>query len=556
MLPVALPVLSVKLPKLTVPLPLRVPSVVLPCRARVVVRPPVTVVTGAPVRRPAPASVSVPPFTATTMAADVPLSTLAPTEVRLPPPRLALLATVALFSATVVALSVPLPLSRPFRFSVATVSRPASVNVASGLTVTTAVLARRSALPRVSVPVLATSTCSAPDVPNVPVTAIVPASTRTDPLKASALPAIVKVVPAPCLTKLPPLLLSRPEKLLLAEGKRVSVALPMLMVPAPFSAARVWLPPSSSVAAAATVTLVVAERRLAAARVSVPPSSCSAALAAVPVSEASPVTRSWLPPKFASTEAPVVNVVLAVSVFGGPSSTPPRLSVATVSLPVSTSRPPLFTVTAAPLSTRSALPRVRVPALFTVTALTLAKPLSVPEPVTTRLLPARLAFTTPPVSSVCVVAVKAKGPFSVPASVLLAMVSLPPNSSVPPCSSSTELLFKRPALPSVSRPLPTRRLPLNVPLSVLVPVEVSRLLATNAVLTPVLPPLSAMALAIRLAEPVPVSAPLSVRLAMVSVAFRLKARVPPPPTLTLPELASTSLPLNCNVPALTVVNPV
>ena len=368
---------------------------------------------------------------------------------------------------------------------------------------------------------------------------MVPASTRVMPVKALALPANVKV-PAPCLTKLPAALpLRLPEKLLLPVGASVSAALPMLMVPAPFSAARVWLPPSSSVAPLATSTPVVGARRLAKASVSVPPVICKAVLSAVPVSVASSVTTSRLPPRLASTEAPVVSVVSAVSLRPTPSSSPPRLSVATVSLPASTSRPPLFTVTAAPSATRLAVaPRVSVPPLLTVTAPTSAWPSSVPLPVTSRLVPARLVprLTTPPVCKVCEVAVKVKAPPSVPASVLVPMVSLPPSVSAPPPRTLTLLLL----------PMRSAAVVASVPLTFTVAAF------NSAPRLAVAPPSTLAVVVVKL--PAPTSAPLSVRLLMVSALPTLS--VPLLPTLTLPVSASTSLAPKASVPPVTVVRPV
>ena len=169
--------LSVKLPRFTAPLPARLPNVRPPCNTSVAA--PATAAAGAAVRRFAPASVSVPPFTASVMAADVPLSRLVPLEVRLPPPRLAV--TMPLSSATLLALSVLvlpglLP-SVPVRTSEAMLTSPASVIEAPLRTTTAAVLASRSAPVSTRLPPFTSSVCEA----SVPASVSVPASTRVLP---------------------------------------------------------------------------------------------------------------------------------------------------------------------------------------------------------------------------------------------------------------------------------------------------------------------------------------------------------------------------------------
>ena len=165
---------SVKLPRFTAPPPARLPSVNAPCIASVA--PPATVATGAAVRRSALASVSVPPFTAKVVAADVPSRRLVPAALRLPPPRLA--RTVPLSKATLLALSVPVPPSVPVRASELMRSLPVSVIKASLRTATVAASARRSAPVSTRLPPFTSRLSEA----SVPANVSVPASTRVFPV--------------------------------------------------------------------------------------------------------------------------------------------------------------------------------------------------------------------------------------------------------------------------------------------------------------------------------------------------------------------------------------
>ena len=151
------------------------------------------------------------------------------------------------------------------------------------------------------------------------------------------------------------------------------------------------------------------------------------------------------------------------------------VSVPTVSVPPSSSVAPLPTTTSALLFRRSALPSVKLPPL-TLTALLAALPFSVEEPLTSSVVPARLASTTAPVCSVVVLLAVSvcPTPSRWPASTRLATVSAPVSRSVAgPSTVTVAASARRSAAVRLKVPLLTTTSPAALPPRLLLPLTVS-----------------------------------------------------------------------------------
>ena len=410
----ALPVVSVKLPMLTLPLPARLPMAELLPSARL---PPVSTVTKEPVPRlPPVSSVSAPPFgTFTTVASTAAATEPAPVAVSVP------------------VVSVPLPATLaglptvPFKVRLLTVSAAPRLSVPPLATVRFAPSASTLAAPVESVPPLLMDTVL---VSAARFSVAVPVTT------SAALPPSSAFTTAPVCSVWPPVLVRR--------------LVPPLSVPALVKLATVSSPararPLPAVAVITTPVLLARCGPLPES-VSTPPFSVSAVLPlTVPLSVLLPVTSSVAVDRLAATTAPLPRVLppVVVSVWPLPSRLPPALSVATVVSAAKVRLPPVAMLRLAAVPRLPAALSESAPPFGTFTvvassaAATVPVPwavsvprLSAPVPATVAALPAVPASVRLPMVSLALLTVRLR-------LALMSTAVASPRRSVAPLSSVSE----------------------------------------------------------------------------------------------------------------------